>query len=106
VQKWLSLRETDAVAFVLGDLLDEIHHQHVRISLGKVNPLGQRDPFCFAEDDGLLRLLRTDEPFWTTARFDVVNHLLWTLGLLEAPDGRARPTELGRQILEETQAHA
>jgi hypothetical protein len=106
LQKWLSLRETDAVASVLADLLDEIHHQHVRISLGKVNPLGQRDPFCFAEDDGLLRLLRTDEPFWTTARFDVVNHLLWTLGLLEAPDGRARPTELGRQTLAETQAHA
>ena len=56
--------------------------------------------------DGLLRLLRTDEPFWTTARFEVVNHLLWTLGLLATPDGRARPTELGTQILAEAFARA
>jgi hypothetical protein len=91
---------------VLADLLDEIHHQHVRVSLTKVNALGERDPFCFAEDDGQLRLLRMDEPFWTTARFEVVNHLLWTLGLLEAPNGQARPTNLGRQVLEEAHARA
>jgi hypothetical protein len=42
-----------------------------------------------------------DYPFWTTARFEVVNHLLWTLGLLESPDGRARPTELGDRVLTE-----
>jgi hypothetical protein len=106
LSKWLSLREDHAVASVLGDLLDEIHHQHVRISLGKVSPLGQRDPFCFADDEGLLRLLRTDAPFWTTARFEVVNHLLWTLGLLEAPDGHARPTDLGTHILAEAHARA
>jgi hypothetical protein len=94
------------VSSVLGELLDELHHQHVRISLGKVSPLGQRDPFCFAEDDGLLRLLRLDEPFWTTARFDVVNHLLWTLGLLEAPEGSARPTDLGRRVLSEVYTDA
>ena len=106
LQSWLALRENEPVGSVLGELLDEIHHQHVRISLGKVNPLGDRDPFCFAEDDGLLRLLRNDEPFWTTARFEVVNHLLWTLGLLETPDGRARPTELGTKTLAEAQGSA
>ena len=106
LRTWLSLREGHEVAVVLADLLDEIHHQHVRVSLGKVSPLGQRDPFCFAEDDGLLRLLRTDAPFWTTARFEVVNHLLWTLGLLAAPDGRASPTELGTQIIAEAYARA
>jgi len=106
LRTWLSLREDREVASVLADLLDEIHHQHVRVSLGKVNPLGQRDPFCFAEDEALLRLLRTDEPFWTTARFEVVNHLLWTLGLLETPDGRARPTELGKRVLAEANARA
>jgi hypothetical protein len=106
LRQWLSLRERQPVAAVLSDLLDELHHQHVRVSLTKVNPLGERDPFCFAEDDGLLRLLRTDEPFWTTARFEVVNHLLWTLGLLEAPDGQARPTELGELVLAEAYARA
>jgi hypothetical protein len=106
LRQWLSLRNGDRVASVLAELLDEIHHQHVRVSLGKVSPLGQRDPFCFAEDDGLLRLLRTDAPFWTTARFEVVNHLLWTLGLLEAPDGRARPTDLGTEILAGADARA
>ena len=106
LRQWFSLREGDQVASVLAELLDEIHHQHVRVSLGKVSPLGQRDPFCFSEDDGLLRLLRTDAPFWTTARFEVVNHLLWTLGLLEAPDGRARPTDLGAEILAGAHARA
>jgi hypothetical protein len=104
--QWLALRERQPLVNVLSDLLDELHHQHVRVSLTKVNPLGERDPFCFAEDNGQLRLLRTDEPFWTTARFEVVNHLLWTLGLLDAPDGQARPTELGDRILAEAYARA
>jgi hypothetical protein len=106
LRQWLALREEQPVAAVLADLLDEIHHQHVRVSLTKVNPLGERDPFCFAEDDGQLRLLRMDEPFWTGARFEVVNHLLWTLGLLDAPDGQARPTELGLQVLRGAYARA
>jgi hypothetical protein len=106
LQKWLALRQDAPVDSVLAALLDEIHHQHVRVSLGKVNPLGERDPFCFAEDDGFLRLLRNDEPFWTTARFEVINHLLWTLGLLESPDGLARPTALGARVLAEAQAGA
>jgi hypothetical protein len=106
LRQWFALREMQEVGAVLADLLDEINHQHVRVSLTKVNPLGERDPFCFADDDGQLRLLRMDEPFWTTARFEVANHLLWTLGLLESPDGRARPTELGEQVLDEVYASA
>jgi hypothetical protein len=106
LRSWLSLRDQQDVSTVLADLLDEIHHQHVRISLGKVNPLGERDPFCFSEDDGALRLLRKDAPFWTTARFNVVNHLLWTLGLLDAPSGQARPTELGLKVLADMESRA
>lgn len=106
LRTWLSMREHKPIALILSDLLDEIHHQHVRVSLGKVKPLGERDPFCFAEDDGLLRLLRMDEPFWTSARFEVVNHLLWTLGLLESPLGSSRPTDLGRSLLAHLHARA
>jgi hypothetical protein len=106
---WLAARSADPLDQVVAELVDALHHQHVRIALLKVRvPTARnlashrhpwRDPFCFADDDGVLRPLRLDEPFWTGARYDVVNHLLWTLGLLTDPDGTAL-TALGTTYLE------
>jgi hypothetical protein len=59
---------------------------------------GWRDPFNFAEDEGVLRPLRPDEPFWTGARYWVLNHLLWSLGLLSSPTPPIELTALGRRI--------
>jgi hypothetical protein len=109
VGEWLAARQHQSVAEVAGQLLDALHHQHVRVALTKVRvPSAQnlrrekdpwRDPFCFAEDDGELRPLRGDEPFWSGARYEVVNHLLWTLGLLTSPGSSTRPTDAGRELL-------
>lgn len=101
LRSWLQARSAQSGRLVLSDLLDELHHQHVRVALSKVSPTDSRDPFCFSDDDGQLRLIRSDEPFWTGARYEVVNHLLWTLGLLDHPAGEMRPTELGLKVLSE-----
>lgn len=103
---WLDARRQTPTRQVLADLLDELHYQHIRVALGKVSPTDSRDPFCFSDDDGLLRLIRRDEPFWTGARYEVVNHLLWTLGLLTEPSGEIRLTELGEQTLQEANSRA
>lgn len=110
IERWFAARDSTATNRVVGELLDELHHQHVRVALSKVrlpsgqnlrlNPGGWRDPFCFAEDDAVLRPLRDDAPFWTGARFHVLNHLLWSLGLLDAPGGDIALTDLGRDYLE------
>jgi hypothetical protein len=112
---WLSARSADPLNEVVAALIDALHHQHVRIALLKVRvPSARnlaahagswRDPFCFADDDGVLRPLRLDEPFWTGARYVVVNHLLWTLGLLADPNGAAL-TARGRAYLERHGHHA
>lgn len=106
---WLAARSNQPFAVVATELLDALHHQHIRVALSKVRvPSAQnlgrykgnwRDPFNFAEDDGILRPLRPDEPFWTGARYAVGNHLLWTLGLLTAPRPPTGLTELGREYL-------
>jgi len=103
LRDWLELHVTQTVEETARALFDELHYLHIRVALPKLSATDHRDPFCFAEDDGVLRLLRTDEPFWTAARFRVVNHLLWTLGLLTAPEHDPRLTELGEQVL--TKAH-
>ena len=106
---WLGGRVDRRFAEMAIALLDALHHQHVRVALGKVRvPSAQnlgrykgdwRDPFNFAEDDGVLRPLRPDEPFWTGARYGVGNHLLWTLGLLSAPAPPTALTDLGRDYV-------
>ena len=101
IRRWFDIRRDSTVAETLADLLDELVMLHMRVGTRKLSPTDHRDPFCIAEDDGILRLLRGDEPFWTGARYDVVNHLLWTLGLLETPHGDARPTNLGLSTLDE-----
>lgn len=100
LHQWTAARVNQPASEVLMELLDELHAQHSRVALRKVSGTDFRDPFCFSEDEGLLRLIRMDEPFWTDGRFPLVNHLLWTLDLIESPDGDARLTALGRQTLE------
>ena len=107
---WMSARAEQTVEQAAGELLDALHHQHVRVALSKVRAptaqslrrykSGWRDPFNFAEDDGVLRPLRLDEPFWTGARYAVGNHLLWSLGLLTSPRPPTELTMLGATILE------
>ena len=106
LRQWFDVRSKLTVAEALADLLDDLFLLHMSVGTRKLSPTDQRDPFCLAEDDGVLRLLRADEPFWTGARFDVVNHLLWTLGLLDTPHGEARPTELGLETLTEMTSDA
>lgn len=101
LHRWINARINQPVTVMLMELLDEVHAQHSRVALRKVSSTDFRDPFCFSEDEGMLRLIRMDEPFWTNGRFPLVNHLLWTLDLIESPDGDARLTALGRQTLEE-----
>lgn len=106
---WLRGRGRDAFVVAASDLLEALHHQHVRVALSKVRvPSAQnlglhkgnwRDPFNFAEDDGILRPLRPDEPFWTGARYGVGNHLLWALGLLTNPVPPTALTDLGQEYL-------
>lgn len=108
---WLAARAELSVQGVAAALLDALHHQHVRVALSKVRiPSAEnlrrvtgnwRDPFNFAEDDGVLRPLRRDEPMWTGARYRVCNQLLWSLGLLSGPDPPIELTPLGRSLLEQ-----
>jgi hypothetical protein len=111
LDEWLAARAELPVEAVASDLLDALHHQHVRVALTKVRvPTAEnlqrvtgnwRDPFNFTEDDGILRLLRPDEPFWSGARYAVGNHFLWTLGLLTSPESPIEVTPLGRSVIEE-----
>jgi hypothetical protein len=101
MHEWIGQREGMGVASVLRDLLDMLRLQHLRVATAKLSPTDSRDPFCIAEDNGLLRFVRGDEPFWSGARFGVLNTLLWSLGLLDSPNGEARLTELGTRILRE-----
>ena len=94
------------VGSALSELIDDEVFQHQAMALGKVRPTGLRDPFCIAEDNGLMSVIRWDEPTWTAARFNTVNHLLWTLGMLDGPDGSSRLTELGRETLAKARANA
>jgi hypothetical protein len=106
---WLGARAEQPVAETMADLLDALQHQHVRVALSKVRvPSAEnlrrekgswRDPFNFADDDGMLRPLRPDEPFWTGARYGVGNHLLWSLGLLTSPVPPIALTQLGEETL-------
>jgi hypothetical protein len=108
---WLAARSETPVAEALAELVDVLHHQHVRVALSKVRvPSADnlrrvggrwRDPFNFAEDDGVMRPLRSDEPYWTGARYSVCNHLLWTLGLLSSPRPPIELTSLGKETLQE-----
>jgi hypothetical protein len=111
LDEWLSARAELPIEVVASELLDALHHQHVRVALTKVRvPTAEnlqrvagswRDPFNFTEDDGILRLLRPDEPFWSGARYAVGNHFLWTLGLLTSPESPIEVTQLGRGVIEE-----
>jgi hypothetical protein len=99
--RWFAHRRQQSVKAVLADLEHELYHQHMRVATNKLSPTDHRDPFCISEEDGVLRLLRDDEPFWTGARYEVLNHWLWTLDLLDSPLEGCRPTELGGQILDQ-----
>lgn len=111
LDEWLAARADMSVEAVASDLLGALHHQHVRVALTKVRvptaenlrrvPNNWRDPFNFTEDDGILRLLRPDEPFWSGARYAVGNHFLWSLGLLTSPEPPIEVTQLGRSVIEE-----
>ncbi len=113
---WLDSRADQPLTEATADLLGALHHQHVRVALQKVRvPSAQnlrrvvggwRDPFNFAEDEGVLRPLRPDEPFWTGARYGVLNHLLWSLGLLTSPTPPFELTALGHETLERCSADA
>lgn len=103
---WLSARERQSLAATLADLIDELRLQHLRIATPKLSPTDQRDPFCFAEDNGVMRFIRGDDPFWTGARFRVLNTMLWSLGLIDAPTGDARVTPLGTNVLNKVTAGA
>jgi hypothetical protein len=106
MHEWLALRDDHSVAGVLAELFDELRLQHLRIATPKLSPTDQRDPFCFAEDNGVLRFVRADFPFWTGARFGICNTMLWSLGLSDSPTGEARLTELGARILAQVNARA
>ena len=111
LDEWLAARAELPVEAVVSDLLEALHHEHVRVALSKVRvPTAEnlrrvsspwRDPFNFTEDNGILRLLRPDEPFWSGARYAVGNHFLWTLGLLTSPEAPIEVTPLGRDVIEE-----
>lgn len=97
--EWIDHRVEYRLDELLADLLVALLNQHRRVALTKVRVLDRRDPFCIAEDNGLLTTIRSDDPFWTGARYGVVNHLLWTLGLLTSPGTDPRLTPLGHQTL-------
>ena len=99
LNQWLVAHEDASVAQVLGDLIDELRAQHLAVATAKLSDTDRRDPFCIAEDNGLVRVIRPDEPFWTGARFGVVLTLLWSLGLIEGPVGDYRPTAMGTKLL-------
>jgi hypothetical protein len=95
---WVARRRDWTLDELARDLLDALHDLHVRVAVEKMSLTDSRDPFCVSEDDGVLTLVRPDDPFWTGARFWVANHLLWTLDLLDDRSGDARLTARGRQI--------
>jgi hypothetical protein len=109
LREWLVARDPQPLDEAAGELLDALHHQHVRVALTKIrtpsaqnlraSPEPFRDPFNFTEDEGVLRPLRADEPFWTGARYGVGNHLLWSLGLLTSPTPATGLTDLGLATL-------
>lgn len=116
LRDWLAARHELTVTEMAADLLEALHHQHVRVALTKVaTPSARnlrrsgdrlRDPFNFAEEEGTLRPLRGDEPSWSGARYTVGNHLLWSLGLLSSPAPPIGVTDLGRQTLARCAEHA
>jgi hypothetical protein len=64
-----------------------IYYQHVRVALPTLStaPIVIGTPFCFAEDDRcVFGWFASTKPFleWRAGYGVVVNHLLWTLGLL------------------------
>jgi hypothetical protein len=94
---WLARHNDGTVAETLAELIDELRLQHLRIATPKLSPTDNRDPFCFAEDNGLLRFIRSDQPFWTGARFGLMNTMLWSLGLIDAPNVREETENRQRQ---------
>lgn len=100
MSRWSQSRSHLPAVSVVAELVNMLVFRHQRVAVGKITPTDHRDPFCTAEDDdGRLQLIRGDEPFWTGARFDTLNHLLWTAGALDSPGDDARPTELGLELL-------
>ncbi len=100
MSRWLQARSGLSAIEVIGELVRLLFHRHLRVATAKLSIADHRDPFCLAEvDDGRYRVIRSDDPFWTGARFATLNHLLWTLGALDSPDGDGRPTDLGRSLL-------
>jgi hypothetical protein len=109
LRDWLAARHDLRLKEIAAELLEALHHQHVRVALTKIaTPSAQnlrrsgdrlRDPFNFAEEEGVLRPLRGDEPSWSGARYTVGNHLLWSLGLLTTPAPPTGLTDLGRDTL-------
>ena len=98
---WLSSRAQMPSSEVVTELIAKLFHRHLRVATSKLTTTDHRDPFCVAEQpDGRYRLIRPDEPFWTGARFETLNHLLWTAGALSTPDGDGRPTQLGLELLD------
>jgi hypothetical protein len=105
MSQWLNERAQQTCAEVLGQLIVFLFHRHLSVATTKLSPTDTRDPFCVAaQEDGTYKVIRDDEPFWTGARFETLNHLLWTAGVLNDPGQDARPTELGHKLLEEVRA--
>ena len=61
----VSVNLSDIQAHIVAALLADLHDQHVRVAISKLSESDFRDPFCFAEDEGEMRLIRLDAPFWT-----------------------------------------
>ncbi|MCC5952798.1 MAG: hypothetical protein JJU45_11965 [Acidimicrobiia bacterium] len=100
ISRWLQARADQFVESVVRELLWMLVHRHLRVAAAKVSATDHRDPYCLAEvEDGVYEVIRPDEPFWTGARFATLNHLLWSLGALDDPDGAGRPTALGEKLL-------
>ncbi len=102
---WFQERSSSSVESVVAELAGALFHRHLQVATAKLSVTDHRDPFCVAEEeDAGYRVIRDDEPFWTGARFATLNHLLWTVGALDDPDGDGRPTELGHSLLAEVAA--
>ena len=103
MQRWLTARADDPVEAVAAELTRELFYRHLRIAAAKITPTDYRNPYCVAETtEGSYEVIRGDQPFWTGARFATLNHLLWTIGALDEPDGNGRPTALGLSLLKTT----
>jgi hypothetical protein len=99
-EEWFAHRRDLAVSQLVAELIDNLVYRHLRVATQKLSVTDHRDPFCIADDDGIWRVIRSDDPFWTGARFNTMNNLLWTAGALTSPAHDARPTELGLSLLE------